>query len=87
VNKEDAEALFPDLEYIPPNCWFRLKREGNVYCFMVSTDDEETYEVITSTVLPETVDFDIRMPVILPEEEFEILPPIQPYKEDEDDIT
>jgi hypothetical protein len=53
---------------------------------MVSLNDDN-WEIITSTVLPEAGDFDIRMPVILPEGEFEILPPIQPYKEDEDDIT
>ena len=86
MNETDAMALFPDLEYKHPDCWYRMKREGNIYYFMVSRNDEN-WEVITSTVLPEAGDFDIRMPVILPEEEFEILPPIQPYKEDEDDIT
>ena len=85
MNKKEAKEIFSDLEYIPPDCWYRLKREGNIYYFMVSLNDDN-WQVITSTVLP-AGDFDIRMPVILPEEEFEILPPIQPYKEDEDDIT
>ena len=86
MTSNEVKEIFSDLEYKHPDCWYRLKREGNIYYFMVSLNDDN-WEIITSTVLPEAGDFDIRMPVILPEEEFEILPPIQPYKEDEDDIT
>ena len=84
MTSDEIKEIFSDLEYIHPDCWFRLKREGNVFHFMVSTNDEN-YEVISTTAVPNHDHYDIRMPVNLPDNTAE--PFILPREGDEDDIT
>jgi hypothetical protein len=72
------------MPYEQPDCYFRMKKEGGIWSFYVSLDEELWFKV-TQSIAPQS-DFDIIIPVVLPGHEVKpfVIPEYKPSQEYED---